>query len=618
MSGSETNSQGQNGSVFGSNPNPSSFGPPTTNNASQPSNTTPTPTPNASVTMSSLAKAGGQQNAQHSQSLFGPPVSSTSTAPSANGSAFGPSPIPPTPGSTARASVYGNGTSATTDPAATGSSLFGPAPVQGGLGTAADTTNSSSTGDGLFGSTPTATDPTSNCSSSSGSRLGSRLVSTTAPSKTAANLFGILTPAGTGALTTDFSSSSALNQSQATLQMAAASNTSDATLTNETEGSALPERSVIDIVTDGDLLLEVGGDEESESSQPQRFRVSSSALSRHSPVWKNMLFGPWRESKQVNAESEQWIVELPGDPLKPMQIVLGIIHNRFSHVPPFLSLDELYKLLILTNKYDMTDVLKLWRAQWTSVAHGDLSSADTLKSLFIAWELGDANLFILRVEEISLNANFENETLFGTRKTSFRKSILAGAPVAGDAEWIDLEHQDYLGPHDMVDIIGAVRKEALLMIMTPLTEDYSTRRFSSFRTACSGRPQSDAPSVFGRGSPALCDAAILGGLMIHIDNRFTNTTMLPFVTESVVQVASRVFPKIEKIEVLPAHPLCSLNERYATLSEMIQNGLYGLVAKHLKPWHKKHLYDQRKKTGIEFSRAGQKKYEKQANNRRYW
>lgn len=232
--------------------------------------------------------------------------------------------------------------------------------------------------------------------------------------------------------------------------MAAASDTSDATLTNETEGSALPERSVIDIVTDGDLLLDVGGDEESESSQPQRFRVSSSALSRHSPVWKNMLFGPWRESKQVNAESEQWIVELPGDPLKPMQIVLGIIHNRFSHVPPFLSLDELYKLLILTNKYDMTDLLKLWRAQWTSVAHGDLSSADTLKSLFIAWELGDANLFILRVEEISLNANFENETLFGTRKTSFRKSILAGAPVAGDAEWIDLEHQDYLGPHDMV------------------------------------------------------------------------------------------------------------------------------------------------------------------------
>ncbi|KAK1775206.1 hypothetical protein QBC45DRAFT_360118 [Copromyces sp. CBS 386.78] len=624
MSGFGTN--GQNGSASGTNTVPSPFGPPPTSNASQSSSTAPTP--NASGTTSS-PDASRQQNAPPTQSLFGPPVPSASTATSTGGGfVFGPAPIAPAPGSITRASVYGTGTSATTTPPTSGgSSSFGPTAVQGGLGSATGTNSSSAPVSGLFGSATAGAAPTS----TSSGLFGSGAVSTPTTSFTAASLFGIITPIGTGAPTTDSSSSSALNQSQTNAAqssptgessgdtpptMATASNTSDATGTNEREGSALPERNVINIDTDGDLLLDVGGDEESELSQPQRFRVCSSALRRHSPVWKQMLFGPWKESKPANAESEEWIVELPGDSLKPMHIVLSIIHGRFNHVPPFLSLDELYELLILTNKYDMTDVVRLWCAQWAPVAHGDLSSADTLKSLFTAWELGHEDLFALRIEEISVNTSFENKALSGTGNIRFRKSNLAGAPVVGDEEWIDLERQDYLGPHDIVDIIGAIRREALLMIMRPLANDYSTRKFPSISTACSGRPQSDAATIFVTGSPALCDAAILGGLTIHIDSRFINTPKLSSITESVVQVASSVFPKIGKIEVLPQHPLCSLHTKYSILNKKIHEKLPGLVARHLKPWQRKYMESQREKTGIEFPRSGQK--QRQANTRRYW
>ena len=213
---------------------------------------------------------------------------------------------------------------------------------------------------------------------------------------------------------------------------------------------------MVSIDADGDLLLDVGGDEDTESPQLQRFRVCSSTLRRHSPVWKKMLFGPWKESKPNKDEYQDWIVEFPDDPVKPMEIVLNIIHGHFDQVPRSLSLDELYQLLILTHKYDMTRTLRLLCAQWVTVAHGDLSSADTLKSMFIAWELGDQDLFALRVEEISMHTSavvvVRSGSLFGasTTKFCFRKSNLAGAAVVGDQVLIDLQSQIHLGPHNIL------------------------------------------------------------------------------------------------------------------------------------------------------------------------
>lgn len=232
--------------------------------------------------------------------------------------------------------------------------------------------------------------------------------------------------------------------------METATDGSDSRVTNEMENSALPHGNVINIDPEGDLLLDVGGDEDSESSQPQRLRVCSSTLRRHSPVWKQMLFGSWKESKPANVESEKWTVKLPGDSVKPLQIVLNIIHGRFNQIPHSLDLDELYNLLIFTNKYDVTGTLRPWCVQWAVVAHGDLSSEDTLKSLFVSWELGDEDLFALRIEEISVNTSPQDSFPSIQAVNLFRKPGLAGGSEAEDEEWIVLEHQDYLGPHGII------------------------------------------------------------------------------------------------------------------------------------------------------------------------
>ncbi|KAK3488018.1 uncharacterized protein B0T23DRAFT_407200 [Neurospora hispaniola] len=379
------------------------------------------------------------------------------------------------------------------------------------------------------------------------------------------------------------------------------------------ENSALPHRNVVNIDPEGDLLLDVGGDEDSESSQPQRLRVCSSTLRRHSPVWKQMLFGPWTESKPANVKSEEWIVKLPGDSVKPLQIVLNIIHGRFSQIPHSLDLDELYNLLIFTNKYDLTGTLRPWCVQWAVVAHGDLFSEDTLKSLFVAWELGDENLFALRIEEISVNTSPQDSFPSIQAVNLFRKPGLAGGSEAEDEEWIVLEHQDYLGPHDIIDVLLSIRKKVLSMIAMAVDDDVVSRRYPPLGTACSASQNHNSGRV--RGTATLCDAAIFGGLLIHMDQRLTNRGTIK--TDSVVQVAASVFSNIKLIEVLPNHTQCSLHRKYEALDQEIHERLPGLVAEHIKPAHRKYMEKQRNKTGIELSSQAERK-QTQASTRRYW
>ncbi|EGO59360.1 hypothetical protein NEUTE1DRAFT_145391 [Neurospora tetrasperma FGSC 2508] len=381
------------------------------------------------------------------------------------------------------------------------------------------------------------------------------------------------------------------------------------------ENSTLPHGNVINIDAEGDLLLDVGGDEDSESSQPQRLRVCSSTLRRHSPVWKQMLFGPWKESKPANVKSEEWIVKLPGDSVKPLQIVLNIIHGRFSQIPHSLDLDELYNLLIFTNKYDLTATLRPWCVQWAVVAHGDLSSEDTLKSLFVAWELGDENLFALRIEEISVNTSPQDSFPSIQAVNLFRKPGLAGGSEAEDEEWIVLEHQDYLGPHDIIDVLLSIRKKVLFIIAMAVDDDLVSRRYPPYGTACSASRNYNSGKT--RGTATLCDAAIFGGLMIHMDQRLTLMNRGTIKTDSVVQVAASVFSNIKLIEVLPNHTQCSLHRKYEALDQEIHEKLPGLVAKHIKPGHKSYMENQRNKTGIELSSQAERK-QIQASTRRYW
>lgn len=192
--------------------------------------------------------------------------------------------------------------------------------------------------------------------------------------------------------------------------------------------STLPYK-VYDIDPDGDLLLGTKPDHEAR----WRFRVCSATLRRHSPVWKTMLFGPWKEAKPT--DDSEWVVELPEDPAFEMQTTFHIIHGLFDKVPETMSINNLFNLLIVLNKYDMTRIVKPWCTQWVLPAEQPLAAVHALRSMYIAWELGHESLFTSRLAEIAMKTEIEG-----------------GALVFNDFQDVNLEAQDYLGPSD---ILGA-------------------------------------------------------------------------------------------------------------------------------------------------------------------
>ncbi|KUI74519.1 hypothetical protein VM1G_10091 [Cytospora mali] len=141
---------------------------------------------------------------------------------------------------------------------------------------------------------------------------------------------------------------------------------------------------------DGDLRLDVG-----ENDKVQRFKVCSKTLSRASKVFKAMLYGNFVESKP-DSPGHEWVVELPEDDPKSLATVLYIIHNTFSKVPNAVTRDELFGITVLTNKYDMTEILRPWATEWLKPYNPDarlLGQKGDEALLWIAWELGYTELF---------------------------------------------------------------------------------------------------------------------------------------------------------------------------------------------------------------------------------
>ncbi|CAJ2504631.1 Uu.00g120250.m01.CDS01 [Anthostomella pinea] len=137
------------------------------------------------------------------------------------------------------------------------------------------------------------------------------------------------------------------------------------------------------------------------------FVVCSKTLSRASRVWKSLLYAGFTESKQpCGNNGAAWTVDLPEDNPEALKTLLNIIHSRFEQLPKItdlISLEDLYQLTILTDKYDLTIVLRPWASTWLESINDSHDAwrsnqstrdfSDLERRLWIAWELGDPQLF---------------------------------------------------------------------------------------------------------------------------------------------------------------------------------------------------------------------------------
>ncbi|KAI5925851.1 hypothetical protein F4810DRAFT_717488 [Camillea tinctor] len=117
----------------------------------------------------------------------------------------------------------------------------------------------------------------------------------------------------------------------------------------------------------------------------KQFVVCSKTVSRSTRAFSAMLHSGFAESKQPQSPHEEWIVELPDDSSYAAEVFLNIIHSRFQEVYDFG-----------TRITDLTHILRPWVRDWLVTIDQQYtlcSIRDVHQRLWIAWELGDEQLF---------------------------------------------------------------------------------------------------------------------------------------------------------------------------------------------------------------------------------
>ncbi|KAL2177800.1 uncharacterized protein P884DRAFT_243128 [Thermothelomyces heterothallicus CBS 202.75] len=200
-----------------------------------------------------------------------------------------------------------------------------------------------------------------------------------------------------------------------------------------TAGSVHPnELQMMEMDVDGDLVLRVG----SELGKAQDFRVCSATMRRASPIWKVMLFGPWKEAKPTEGN---WCVDLPDDNPWPTGILLAIIHSKFDLVQQVKSLDEVHEILLLADKYDMTAFLQPWASCWIYLrlrpppgSPSRVTGRELMLRIHVAWELGDegrlSSVITNLVFSVSISNDSDSETQISYKGETIRPEQNHGPP----------------------------------------------------------------------------------------------------------------------------------------------------------------------------------------------
>ncbi|KAK7450359.1 hypothetical protein CaCOL14_003191 [Colletotrichum acutatum] len=330
----------------------------------------------------------------------------------------------------------------------------------------------------------------------------------------------------------------------------------------------------------GDLRLSIGGDVE---DHPQDFVVCSRALGRSSPVLKAMLFGRFLESRPLEGAGE-WSVELPEDSPEAMEIVLNIVHGHFNLVPEKLPLMRLYNVLTITEKYDMTVIVRPWARSWMQ---GVKHQTDNAHLLCVAWELGDTEVFETMYKKITYESmiDLQGRIVFG-----HLARIWKPGPEGYN---FPLEKIVYLRPPEVFETI-AKHRQALVSAYL----DHFVLLYRCLKDGCRYM------KGYYHSSPDAeeCNSMLLGSLVRCLAKGKVDIT-LPSPCESYRGNVESLEKAIGAVKLLTVHKPSPANQCLKRIEEELAKGAVaaGVTKTELvviQPEHRGYLEKQANKTGV--------------------
>lgn len=122
-------------------------------------------------------------------------------------------------------------------------------------------------------------------------------------------------------------------------------------------------------------------------------KVLSANLASASPVRRVMVYGS--VCTQDHGGVREGMMYVDGD-YAALNTLFSIVHYQFNRIPDTLSLDELYEIALVVSQYKCTHLIYPWADKWMKgLSEYRITAPYNLchKALFVAWTLGDSELF---------------------------------------------------------------------------------------------------------------------------------------------------------------------------------------------------------------------------------
>ncbi|KAK4663636.1 hypothetical protein QC763_610135 [Podospora pseudopauciseta] len=103
-------------------------------------------------------------------------------------------------------------------------------------------------------------------------------------------------------------------------------------------------------------------------------------------------------------------VSLPQDSPRDMQTLFHITHGNFESVPSSPSTEELYRILVLADKYALSRKLGPWVSRWLKAirdrSEEEVRTEERVWMMRIGWNLGVEKLYLMQLKDFIPRACF--------------------------------------------------------------------------------------------------------------------------------------------------------------------------------------------------------------------
>ncbi|KAF2455416.1 hypothetical protein BDY21DRAFT_75818 [Lineolata rhizophorae] len=146
---------------------------------------------------------------------------------------------------------------------------------------------------------------------------------------------------------------------------------------------------------EGDITLFVGRDKVHE------FRMCSSWLASASETWADMVDSAMATDSQS--------IQLPDDDPLALKLMLQIVHFQFSRLTKFITLQELYSIAMLSQKYRVRELFKPFVENWIRQLARERLDADQTEWILISYEFGASDIFLQWMDHLARNAEKDED-----------------------------------------------------------------------------------------------------------------------------------------------------------------------------------------------------------------